>query len=301
MIELANLWVGILSFFISFFSLIATIVLTIVIYRLQKNDEEKKDRERKEDIERKARERDEELARNFIIDNQSEINLLPWCAIASNVKDLPALQIWRNKREYSHQIYLKFDKQPEGVKKEILRQENILLSLPKTSDWVSEYLNTLAVDAYECGLSSEKHCFLYDNGKYFHRGISDYWGEKTTDIARIEMPNIPIKKQKNPLGNLPPDFDDYIVETVQRKFGRHSYLEEDAMPALDFADIFFSNNQKMFVLCMMQFVRGFSLSVCSNTGRNESFGTNNDRQIKTFEDYYYESLLELYLAYHPRQ
>lgn len=301
MIELANLWVGILSFFISFFSLIATIVLTIVIYRLQKKDEEKRDIERKEDIERKARERDEELARNFIIDNQSEINLLPWCAIASNVKDLPALQIWRNKREYSHQIYLKFDKQPERVKKEILRQENILLSLPKTSDWVSEYLNTLAIDAYECGLSSDKHCFLYDNGKYFHRGISNYWGEKTTDIARIEMQNIPIKKPENPLGNLPPDFDDYIVETVRRKFGRHSYLEEDAMPALDFANSFFLNNERMFVLCMMQFVRGFSLSVCSNTGRNESFGTNNDRQIKTFEDYYYESLLELYLAYHPRQ
>ena len=95
------------NFIVATLSLIATIVLTVVIYRLQKDNEAKRDRERKEDIEREIKERNEELARNFIIDNQSEIDLLPWCAIASNVKALPALQVWRTQRKYSHQIYQK--------------------------------------------------------------------------------------------------------------------------------------------------------------------------------------------------
>ncbi len=59
MIEQVSLIVDILS-------LCATIFLTFLIYYLQKKDEKKHDRER-----------NEELARNFIIDNQSEINLPP--------------------------------------------------------------------------------------------------------------------------------------------------------------------------------------------------------------------------------
>ncbi|MFK4891074.1 hypothetical protein ACI1TF_08835 [Lactococcus petauri] len=119
------------SLIVDILSLCATIFLTFLIYYLQKKDEKKHDRER-----------NEELARNFIIDNQSEINLLPWCMVASNVKDLPALQEWKNKKKCSHQIYLEFDKQPEGVKNEILRQENITLRLPGTSDWVPSHMTT---------------------------------------------------------------------------------------------------------------------------------------------------------------
>ncbi|MCG3097293.1 hypothetical protein P7D33_08730 [Lactococcus petauri] len=119
------------SLIVDILSLCATIFLTFLIYYLQKKDEKKHDRER-----------NEELARNFIIDNQSEINLLPWCMVASNVKDLPALQEWKNKKKCSHQIYLEFGKQPEGVKNEILRQENITLRLPGTSDWVPSLMTT---------------------------------------------------------------------------------------------------------------------------------------------------------------
>lgn len=285
------------NFIVAVLSLIATIVLTIVIYRLQKDNEAKRDRERKEDLEREIKERNEELARNFIIDNQSEIDLLPWSAIASNVKTLPALQAWRTQRKYSHQIYLKFDKQPEAIKKEILRQEGILLNLPKNCDWVSEYLERLKIDAFECEMSADKHCFLYDGAKYFHRGISNYWDEKLDGMVKIKIPNIPINRENSLFGSYVADFDDYICETIFRKFGEQSFLAENATPPLDFANSAFPNDEKSFVLCMMQFVHSFSISVGVRTSENEEFGISNDRQISTYEDYYYDALLGLYLAY----
>lgn len=286
------------NFVVAVSSLIATIVLTVVIYRLQKKSEEKRDKERKEDIEREKQEKAEELARNFIIDNQSEIDLLPWCAVASSVKSLPALQIWRTRRKYSHPIYLKFDKQPANVKKEILKQEGISLNLPDTCNWVADYLKRLKIDAFECGMSSESHCYLYDGAKYFHRGISDYWDEKLEGYPRIELPNIPIERDdKGIFGKYIPTFDDYINERVIQKFGEKSFLKNDAIPPLDFADYVFSNDSKKFVLCMMQFVRDFSIMVGFRSGEKEYRGTSNDRQVSTFEDYYYDALLELFLAY----
>lgn len=285
------------NFIVATLSLIATIVLTVVIYRLQKANEAKRGRERREDIAREIKERNEELARNFIIDNQSEIDLLPWCAIASNVKDLPACKAERPRRKYSHQIYLKFDKQPEAIKREILRQEGILLNLPKNCDWVSEYLERLKIDAFECGMSANKDCFLYEGAKFFHRGISMYWDEKLEDPVSIKIPNIPINREKSLIDACEPEFDDYIYEAIYRKFGEYSKLAENAIPPLDFANRAFHNREKKFVLCMMEFVRSFSRSVRIRTCENEDFDILNTRQVSTYEDYYYEALRYLYLAY----
>ena len=291
------------NFIVAVLSLIVTSVLTIGVYLFQSKNEVKRDKERQEDIEREIKERNNELARNFIINNQSEIDLLPLCAIASNVKTLPALQTWRTQRKYSHQIYLNFDKQPEAIKKEILRQEGILLNLPKDCDWVSEYLEHLKIDAFECGMSIDKRCFLYDNAKYFHRGLSEYWDEKLDGMVPIQIPNIPINRENSFLyriglvGKYKDYFEDYIDETIYKKFGEESYLTENYTPPLDFANNAFSDDEKSFVLCMMQFVQLFSISVYCKISQNEDFGTSNDRLISTYEDYYYEALLQLYLAY----
>mgnify|MGYP003362539871 CR=1 FL=1 len=291
------------NFIVAVLSLIVTSVLTIGVYIFQSKNEAKRDKERQEDNERKIKERNNELARNFIINNQSEIDLLPLCAIASNVKTLPALQTWRTQKKYSHQIYLNFDKQPEAIKKEILRQERILLNLPKDWDWVSKYLERLKIDAFECGMSNNEHCFLHDNAKYFHRGLSYYWDEKLDDRVPIQIPNIPINRENSFLyrnsfiGKYDAYFENYITETIRRKFGEESYLTENCTPPLDFANNAFSDDEKSFVLCMMPFVQLFSMSVCNKISQNEDFGTSNDRLISTYEDDYYEALLQLYLAY----
>jgi hypothetical protein len=295
------------NFIVAVLSLIVTSVLTIGVYIFQSKNEAKRDKERQEDNERKIKERNNELARNFIINNQSEIDLLPLCAIASNVKTLPALQTWRTQRKYSHQIYLNFDKQPEAIKKEILRQEEILLNLPKDCDWVSEYLERLKIDAFECGMSNNEHCFLHDNAKCFHQGLSYYWDEKLDDRVPIQIPNIPINRENSFLNSFlcrnglrskyDAYFENYITETIHRKFGEESYLAENCTPPLDFASNAFSDDEKSFVLCMMQFVQLFSMSVYYKISQNEDFGTSNDRSTSTYEDYYYEALLQLYLAY----
>ena len=57
----------------------------------------------------------------------------------------------------------------------------------------------------------------------------------------------------------------------------------------------------MFSLCMMQFVRFFSISVSIRNNRDDEVVSKNGRKVSTYEDYYYDTLLELYLAYHLRQ
>ena len=296
--------IAIASFIVETLSLVATVILTVVIYRLQKKSEEKRSNERKEDIERQTKERNSEMARNFIIDNQSEIDFLPLAMIASNVKSLMMIQGWRTQRQYSHHIYLTFDKQPTAIKKEILKQESILVNLPENSDWVAKHLKMLKIDAFECGMSKDEHCYLYDNAKYFHRGLTSYGSDKLPESWQfLRFPDIPITRENSNslFGPYTPDFTDYINELVFKKFGESSYINKNAMPPLDFVNFVLERDEKMFVLCIIQFIEFFSGSVSSRTNRDGWTGTSNDRQITTFEDYYYEALLALYLAYCPEE
>ncbi|MCJ1989365.1 hypothetical protein GYN21_03950 [Lactococcus piscium] len=113
----------------------------------------------------------------------------------------------------------------------------------------------------------------------------------------MEITNIPISPKHDVFGNYTPSFDDYLVETINKKFGEPSYLENDAPPALDFAYDYFQNDEKMFVLSIIQFVRSFSSAVRIRTNKNKEIIIHNDRLVETYEDYYYDALLALYLAY----
>ena len=102
------------SFVVDVLSLIATVVLTVAIYWLQRSHE--KEREQMEvEAQKKAV---AEAARVFLIDNEDEIEYLPLSAIAKSLN---------LKRKHHRAITTKFLRCSEEVQKEILKQANFQL------------------------------------------------------------------------------------------------------------------------------------------------------------------------------
>ena len=146
-------------------SLIATVVLTVAIYWLQRSHE--KEREQMEvEAQKKAV---AEAARVFLIDNEDEIEYLPLSAIAKTLK---------LKRKHHRAITTKFLRCSEEVQKEILKQANFQL-IEVSKEQVSAALKRLKDDIKVCGFGQDT---LYDGAKYFHRAMERYSDEKIETV-----------------------------------------------------------------------------------------------------------------------
>ncbi len=146
-------------------SLIATVVLTVAIYWLQRSHE--KEREQMEvEAQKKAV---AEAARVFLIDNEDEIEYLPLSTIAKSLN---------LKRKHHRAITTKFLRCSEEVQKEILKQANFQ-PIEVSKEQISVALKLLKDDI-------KTYCFgrdvLYDGAKYFHRAMERYSGEKIETV-----------------------------------------------------------------------------------------------------------------------
>lgn len=153
------------SFVVDVLSLIATVVLTVAIYWLQRSHE--KEREQMEvEAQKKAV---AEAARVFLIDNEDEIECLPLSAIAKSLN---------LKRKHHRAITTKFLRCSEEVQKEILKQANFQL-IEVSKEQVSAALKRLKDDIKACGFGRDT---LYDEAKYFHRAMERYSDEKIETV-----------------------------------------------------------------------------------------------------------------------
>ena len=153
------------SFIVDVLSLIATVVLTVAIYWLQRSHE--KEREQMEvEAQKKAV---AEAARVFLIDNEDEIEYLPLSTIAKSLN---------LKRKHHRAITTKFLRCSEEVQKEILKQANFQ-PIEVSKEQISVALKLLKDDI-------KTYCFgrdvLYDGAKYFHRAMERYSGEKIETV-----------------------------------------------------------------------------------------------------------------------
>ena len=129
------------SFVVDVLSLIATVVLTVAIYWLQRSHE--KEREQMEvEAQKKAV---AEAARVFLIDNEDEIEYLPLSAIAKSLK---------LKRKHHRAITTKFLRCSEEVQKEILKQANFQL-IEVSKEQVCAALKRLKDDIKACGFGQD--------------------------------------------------------------------------------------------------------------------------------------------------
>ena len=136
----------IVSLIISILSLLATIAVSIVIYKLDKKNT--KLREQKEM---------ENEARVFILNNSSEKEYICLAMIAAYC--FP-------QSNHIRKIYNDFSLLNDDVKKEVLKQLNINVVDINGIDWVYNRIELLrkAINEMEIGRD-----FLYDDAKYFHR------------------------------------------------------------------------------------------------------------------------------------
>lgn len=161
------------SFVVDVLSLIATVVLTIAIYWLQRSHE--KEREQMEvEAQKKAV---AEAARVFLIDNEDEIEYLPLSAIAKSLKF---------KRKHHRAITTKFLRCSEEVQKEILKQANFQ-TIEVSKEQVSAALKRLKDDIK---VRSFGQAALYDGAKYFHRAMERYSDEKIETVNPYRFEDI---------------------------------------------------------------------------------------------------------------
>lgn len=261
-------------------SLIATVVLTVAIYWLQRSHE--KEREQMEvEAQKKAV---AEAARVFLIDNEDEIEYLPLSAIAKTLK---------LKRKHHRAITTKFLRCSEEVQKEILKQANFQL-IEVSKEQVSAALKLLKDDI-------KTYCFgrdvLYGGAKYFHRAMERYSDEKieTVNPYRFEdFVNTRLYEdehglQKNTKFNI--TLYDYMYD--YRHSGRTNWLIQKPMDMVWERCNLGECPEEIMTFWTMRIV----IDCCRVFAKSEEDIIFDENLIETQEDMYYYAVMALYSTY----
>lgn len=162
----------IIQIILSGLSLLATVAVSYSIYYLQRKHEKEIQKIEENLQKRKLKEK----AEHFIINNNSEIDYLPWCIFASNLHKLET---------HHRKIYKEYCKCSLEVQNEILRIQGFeVKQLDENNDWLDKCLELLRKDILEHKLGRD---VLYDGAKYFKRGYRIY---KRLEWDDIEYSNI---------------------------------------------------------------------------------------------------------------
>lgn len=269
------------SFVVDVLSLIATVVLTVAIYWLQRSHE--KEREQMEvEAQKKAV---AEAARVFLIDNEDEIEYLPLSAIAKSLKF---------KRKHHRAITTKFLRCSEEVQKEILKQANFQ-TIEVSKEQVSAALKLLKDDI-------KTYCFgrdvLYGGAKYFHRAMERYSGEKieTVNPYRFEdFVNTRLYEDdahrllKNTQFNR--TLYDYMYD--YRHSGRTNWLTQKPMDMVWEQCNLGGCPEEIMTFWMMRIV----IDCCRVFDESEEGFIFDEDLIETQEDMYYYAVMALYSTY----
>ncbi len=271
---------------IGFASFLATIIISIIIYKMQRKHEKEIDDLRKLQIKKDI----EDKANSFLIDNEDERDYLPWCVIAS--------AIHRHKK-HTRRIYTEFCRCNDDVQREILKQAEFSIEIIQDNDWIETVLSALRSDIKKHKLGSD---YLYDNGKYLHRSFENYRDQRwTNETEKDYFPYIATKigfYTKNEQ-----NFISYVEEYFNFLYSeyRPKLYNRNPPPPIDCAwETFRLANAKEIEVCrwMLEIVYSIVVNIHNRYyGTNKISETFTDANIDTFEDKYYETLLWMYYTY----
>lgn len=279
----------IIQIIIGVLSLIATVAVSVVIARVETK---RAKRQHAEAIQQQVKE--------FVIDNQSEIDYLPLCIFANAVSPYAA-----NKR----QIYNRFNRCTEEVQIEILRHQNIPIGLIKDKSVLDKCLDAFDKQALETELWERS--WLYEGGKYFHRAL-DYYREMEVDDDNPHIFEIP--RLNESLAKAFPDFKadltlymDRYLEFVLRdqddtKDSPEKLPQIPPFTVIDSIEGVGNCDEPILCFWMMRFITSGCLAFWHHNlvadrdadWRQLSIG---DGVIETYEDMYYDTLMMLYTTY----
>lgn len=265
-------------------SLIATVVLTIAIYWLQRSHEKER-----EQMEVKAQKKAvAEAARVFLIDNEDEIEYLPLSAIAKSLN---------LKRKHHRAITTKFLRCSEEVQKEILKQVNFQ-PIEVSKEQVSTVLKLLRDDI-------KTYCFgrdvLYDGAKYFHRAMERYSDKEIEtvnpyifeDIKRTHFyqgDSLKLLKDTSYNGTLYGYMHDYIHSA---DLGKSKWLLQPPIDMVLSQCDLAGCPEDIMTFWMMRII----IDCCRVFAESEEDFIFDEDLIKTQEDMYYYAVMVLYNTY----
>lgn len=272
------------SFVVDVLSLIATVVLTVAIYWLQRSHE--KEREQMEvEAQKKAV---AEAARVFLIDNEDEIEYLPLSVIAKSLN---------LKRKHHRAITTKFLRCSEEVQKEILKQVNFQ-PIEVSKEQVSTVLKLLRDDI-------KTYCFgrdvLYDGAKYFHRAMERYSDKEIEtvnpyifeDIKRTHFyqgDSLKLLKDTSYNGTLYGYMYDYIHSA---DLGKSKWLLQPPIDMVLSQCDLAGCPEEIMTFWMMRIV----IDCCRVFAESEEDFIFDEDLIETQEDMYYYAVMVLYNTY----
>ncbi|WP_416452489.1 hypothetical protein [Faecalibacterium prausnitzii] len=272
------------SFIVDVLSLIATVVLTVAIYWLQRSHEKER-----EQMEVKAQKKAvAEAARVFLIDNEDEIEYLPLSAIAKSLN---------LKRKHHRAITTKFLRCSEEVQKEILKQVNFQ-PIEVSKEQVSTVLKLLRDDI-------KTYCFgrdvLYDGAKYFHRAMERYSDKEIEtvnpyifeDIKRTHFyqgDSLKLLKDTSYNGTLYGYMHDYIHSA---DLGKSKWLLQPPIDMVLSQCNLAGCPEDIMTFWMMRII----IDCCRVFAESEEDFIFDEDLIKTQEDMYYYAVMVLYNTY----
>ena len=265
-------------------SLIATVVLTVAIYWLQRSHEKER-----EQMDVKAQKKAvAEAARVFLIDNEDEIEYLPLSAIAKSLN---------LKRKHHRAITTKFLRCSEEVQKEILKQVNFQ-PIEVSKEQVSTVLKLLRDDI-------KTYCFgrdvLYDGAKYFHRAMERYSDKEIEtvnpyifeDIKRTHFyqgDSLKLLKDTSYNGTLYGYMHDYIHSA---DLGKSKWLLQPPIDMVLSQCDLAGCPEDIMTFWMMRII----IDCCRVFAESEEDFIFDEDLIKTQEDMYYYAVMVLYNTY----
>lgn len=169
--------IDILGFALDLSALIVTIVLTVGIYKLERQHEKERDKS-EEKMQKLAI---AEAAKVFLIDNDEEIEYLPLAEVANKL---------RLRRKHCRNLITRYLRCNEQQQQEILQQANLpQIQISMTA--VQHALEALQadIDNYHFGRN-----ILYDGGKYLHRAFEKWANMPVDDINPYIFENLEISK-----------------------------------------------------------------------------------------------------------
>lgn len=274
----------ILSLSIDFLALLITIVLTVAIYKLERRHE--KDQER---AEKRAKELAiKESAKIFLIDNDEEIEYLPFAEIAKNLN---------LKRKHSRNVITRYLRCSEQLQQEILAQAKVPeLKISMTKIQTALELLQADLEKYNFGRN-----ILYDGAKYLHRAFERWSAVPIENVNPIIFEDLRKSEwfDENPRVSLQLTND---VTSLYSYMWDYLHPEEFGIkqatiePPIDM--VFRKCNLGVCEESEMTFwTMRIIIDACHIFKDSQSENVLDESLIKTQEDMYYYTLNELYNAY----
>ena len=274
--EIIQIVIGVLT-------LIATGFVPVMIYWLQKRHEKEIDALNKE---REAGVLSEK-ANEFLIDNESERDYLPWCTIATAL---------HRQEHHTRKIYTEFCRCPVELQLEILKQAGFTIALIQNDGWVERSIECIREFIKENKLGRD---WLYDNAKYFHRGFERYRDQVWEMTPHIFKP-ISVDsgdRIRSLFGNHDVNIGYYIDDYLWAQ--GHNNQNEDLLAPIDYVE----QTQHLgtceedevcrWIMDIVYYVTKY-IHNTTKPSNNLWYENRTDAEPETYEDRYYETLFVMY-------